>query len=373
MITDPHQPQPGTTARAGRTSSPWDHWSWLLGVVWVVFLGIPLAALVVADNALGWRALGIAGLVLFALVYAWGMYRVDHQRDRTHVPRVGRQHLAVMLLLLGLEAPIIGLDVIGMLPFAVILAVLSLPLRHGVLVWVACLLVAVLVPVLTDQVGALILAGVLVPAGAFVLLMRQIQDRDTWYRALADEQRITQERDRVARDVHDVLGHSLTVVTVKLELAERLIDLDPERAKAELDAARSMTRQSLAEIRATIAGLRVTRLAEEVEHSRSALTDAGITAALPDDPEVVDPRHRLVLAWAVREIVTNVVRHSGATQCSVEWGADWLTVTDNGIGMRGHREGNGIRGLRERVRGAGGALDIAGGTGEVGTCVRVTL
>lgn len=373
MSADPQELPPDTAARAGRTASPWDHWSWLLGVVWVVFLGIPLAALVVADKALGWRALGMAGLVLFALAYAWGMYRVDHQRDPARVPRVGRQHLAVMLLLLGLVAPIIGLDAIGMLPFAVILAVLSLPLRHGVLVWAACLLVAVLVPVLTDQLGALFLAGILVPAGAFVLLMRQIQDRDTWYRALADDQRLTQERDRVARDVHDVLGHSLTVVTVKLELAERLIDLDPERAKVELEAARSMTRQSLAEIRATVAGLRVTRLAEEMEHSRSALIDAGITATLPDDPELVDPRHRLVLAWALREIVTNVVRHSGAAQCSVEWGPDWLTVSDNGSGMRGHREGNGIRGLRERIRGAGGSLDIATGAEGIGTCVRVTL
>ena len=84
------------------------------------------------------------------------------------------------------------------------------------------------------------------------------------HRALTDHLAVTTERERVARDVHDVLGHSLTVITVKAELAERLVDTDPERAKAELAQIRDLTRQSLAEIRATVGGLRVARLTDQI-------------------------------------------------------------------------------------------------------------
>src|SRR5690606_543184 len=127
-----------------------------------------------------------------------------------------------------------------------------------------------------------------------------------------------EERERVARDVHDVLGHSLTVVSVKAELAERLVDVDPARARAELVEIQSLTREALAEIRATVSGLRVARLGDELVAARTALTGAGIEADLPENPDVVDPRHRIVVAWVLREAVTNVVRHSGATRCTVE-------------------------------------------------------
>src|SRR5699024_335334 len=132
------------------------------------------------------------------------------------------------------------------------------------------------------------------------------------------------ERERVARDVHDVLGHSLTVITMKSQLAERLIDADPEAAKAELAQIQSMTRESLAEIRATVAGLRVT--------PAGPVREAGLAAGVPADAEAVDPRHRLVLAWVLREAITNVVRHSRATRCTVTLAPHGLVVRDDGVG-----------------------------------------
>ncbi|UUZ45859.1 histidine kinase [Janibacter limosus] len=124
----------------------------------------------------------------------------------------------------------------------------------------------------------------------------------------------------MARDVHDVVGHSLTVVSLKADSAERLVDIDPERAKGEIAAIRSLTRQSLAEIRATVAGLRITRLADERDAALAALADAGIEASVPDDYDVVDPAHRITVAWALREATTNVIRHSGAQRVDVAWG-----------------------------------------------------
>jgi two-component system sensor histidine kinase DesK len=149
------------------------------------------------------------------------------------------------------------------------------------------------------------------------------------------------------------------------------MDVDPARARAEVEQIHDLSRQALAEVRTTVGGLRVARLVDEVEAARTVLGDAGITADLPGDLDVVDPRHRIVLAWALREAVTNVVRHSGATRCSVTLGPDRLRVEDDGSGVHG-REGNGIRGLRERVTAAGGTLTLRPGeTG--GTVLEVRL
>nr|WP_246297215.1 histidine kinase [Janibacter cremeus] len=212
--------------------------------------------------------------------------------------------------------------------------------------------------------------------GGFGLLLRRITLSDERHQVVQRSLAVTAERDRVARDVHDVLGHSLTVVSLKADLAERLIDIDPERAKGELADIRSLTRQSLAEIRATVSGLRVARLADERESAATALRDAGIEAVLPQDGDIVDPAHRITIAWVLRESVTNVIRHSGAQRVEVAWGPSWLEVTDDGRGLRGRKEGSGLTGLRERVGQAGGRIEvedgIAGGAGP-GTRVRVDL
>ncbi len=188
---------------------------------------------------------------------------------------------------------------------------------------------------------------------------------EDWAR-LQEQLAVTAERDRVARDVHDVLGHSLTVVTVKAQLAERLVEADPERARAELVEVQQLARQALAEIRATVRGLRSTALEDELLVAADALASAGIAADLPDDPEVLDPRHRTTAAWALREAVTNVVRHSGAGHCEVVLAPGAIEVRDDGAGVASAPEGGGLRGLRERAAAGGGSLEVgpgpAGGT-----------
>ena len=126
-----------------------------------------------------------------------------------------------------------------------------------------------------------------------------------------------------------------------------------------LAAIQQLSRQALAEIRATVGGLRVARLDDELEAARSALGGAGIRAELPAGPQDVDPRHRTVLAWVLREAVTNVVRHSDASSCRVELASNVLRVVDDGRGLGNHPVGNGLRGVRERVEAAGGTLRVA--------------
>jgi len=269
---------------------------------------------------------------------------------------------------------LVGETALGMATFIVAFGMFALPLRAGVALMLAAITITAAMPwVLQSFNHAWYVAPVVLTVGVFAGVVRILDGRQAKYRSLTDEIAIAAERDRVSRDVHDVLGHSLTVVTVKAELAERLVDVDPARARVELVEIQSLTRQSLAEIRAIVAGLRVARLTEELESASTALAGAGVQAALPDDPSAVDPRHRIVLAWALREAVTNVIRHSGAGHCRITLGEDWLEVADDGRGMRNTHEGNGLRGLRERVRGAGGSVAVVTPGADGGTTVRVQL
>ena len=161
----------------------------------------------------------------------------------------------------------------------------------------------------------------------------------------------------MARDVHDVLGHSLTALSVKAELAARLIDIDPARAKDELESIQATARQALAEVRATVGGLRAGNLEAELAAAPRVLADAGTSTRVVGEVADTDPRHRALLAWVLRESVTNVVRHARAESVVIELGPRGIAVTDDGCGRTGP-EGNGLRGLRERVGGAGGTLDV---------------
>jgi two-component system sensor histidine kinase DesK len=167
---------------------------------------------------------------------------------------------------------------------------------------------------------------------------------------------VRQERSRVARDMHDILGHSLTVITVKAELAGRLLEDDPARAATEIAEVEDLARGALADVRATIAGYRGVSILSELANAKTALEASGIEATLPASVDVVPAAHRELFGWVVREGVTNVVRHSQATHCVVELGADYVQVTDDGRGAADDGNGSGLAGLSERVAAAGGTM-----------------
>ncbi|MFB7882987.1 sensor histidine kinase [Microbacterium sp. NPDC056057] len=184
---------------------------------------------------------------------------------------------------------------------------------------------------------------------------------------------VERERGRVARDIHDILGHSLTVVTVKAELASRLVDVDPQRAKAEMAEVESLARGALADVRATVAGVRSVNVSGELAAAKAALAAAGIAAELPSSTDAVPPGRRELAGWVVREGVTNVVRHSGASVCRVTLGTHEVEVADDGAGPSGSSAGSsGLNGLRERVEAAGGRL-MVGRSDLGGFSLRVTL
>jgi len=174
------------------------------------------------------------------------------------------------------------------------------------------------------------------------------------------------ERERIARDLHDLLGHTLSVIALKSELASKLADRDPARATDEIREVERVSRDALAEVRAAVEGYKRRGFSGEIREARLVLASAGVRL----DVEVGDipllPRQETVLALALRESVTNVVRHARASVCRVVLGLEHgdvvLTVQDDGSGGL-PREGNGLAGMRERVTGAGGALNIEAANG----------
>jgi two-component system, NarL family, sensor histidine kinase DesK len=167
------------------------------------------------------------------------------------------------------------------------------------------------------------------------------------------------ERERIARDLHDVLGHTLSLITLKSELAGKLIDRDPAQAKTEIRDVEQTARQALAEVRQAIGGYRSKGLTAEIKQAKSTLETAGVKVHLQSSPIALPATQESVLALSLREAVTNVVRHAEASHCRVRLervnGHCHLEVEDNGRG--GHQiEGNGLRGMRERVEALGGRL-----------------
>jgi two-component system, NarL family, sensor histidine kinase DesK len=169
------------------------------------------------------------------------------------------------------------------------------------------------------------------------------------------------ERERIARDLHDLLGHTLSVVVLKSELAGRLFDNDPARARAEIGEVESISRQALQQVREAVSGFRMQGLQAEIDSAQKSLAAAGVTLTCVNPPPKLGAAAESVLALILREAATNVLRHARATECWLDFssgpeGAD-LVVTDNGRGGI-REEGNGLRGMRERVQMLGGSFRL---------------
>lgn len=180
---------------------------------------------------------------------------------------------------------------------------------------------------------------------------------------------VVEERARFSRDLHDVLGHSLTVVAMKSELAARLVDVDPARAKTEMQDVERLSREALQGLRRAVSGYREADLDAELVSARAALEAAAIDAALPTDGDAAADDVRSLFAWVLREGVTNVVRHAAASRVRVALTRTALTIEDDGTGLldpdaASATPGNGLRGLRERADAVGATLTT--GTSDLG-------
>ncbi|WP_229051243.1 sensor histidine kinase [Aeromicrobium sp. Leaf350] len=350
-------------------------WVRLVGAgIWLVFLTEPVQVLLAHDGI--WGGVGVAAVVVFVAAYVVGLLGVQraHERREYLLPAL---LVAAMLMLTALTIPGAGDESLVLLVFVVALAAASLPARWAVVVTVALVLVAAVSGRTVDGWDAhgndfaIILA-----AGAVWSFRLALQRQRQLARAEQDlaELAIEEERTRIARDLHDILGHSLTVISVKSELAGRLLATDPERAQSELADVQRLARDALADVRSTTSGLQALSLPREIAAARSALTSAGIHPHLPTVAEVVPSQWRELYAWVLRESVTNVVRHSGARACWVEVDERSMRVWDDGRGTGAATAGGtGLEGLRYRTRRVGAVLHTGPGPDGAGFAVEVVV
>jgi two-component system sensor histidine kinase DesK len=269
--------------------------------------------------------------------------------------------------------PLIGADVVWVWPLiAAMLGFCWLPARPVALLAAALVAAQVVVAAVAGfgdgfAFAPLVTASVVLSMFGLthqIVANRALRDANTEIARLA----IADERTRFSRDLHDILGHSLTVVAVKSELAGRLVELDPGKAIAEIRDIELLARQALADLRSAVSSYRELSLGGELASARTALAAANIEAHVPLDADTVDPELRAVLGWVVREGVTNVIRHSRAKSCWIELRHDGVTIRDDGVGdgaaKGGTVRGNGLRGLGERVHAA--RLDLAANAGPQG-------
>jgi two-component system sensor histidine kinase DesK len=373
VTTPPEGPAP---PGAGRSGVPADtgirrpgRFGWVFAAVWLYFLYPPLQAAWTSDAALAWRVVGIAALLVFAAGFVWFFARVRYRRGFGRPPVA--QVWAVLcsgLGLLALAAPAAGEEAMTGLIYVGVAAVMTLRARAAFAVVAGLVALVVVLPMVIPGWEAL---GDFLPSlllGCFAAFgISQVIERNAQL-AQAREQlvdlAVTQERERLGRDVHDILGHSLTVITVKTELAGRMLETLPpgpatDRARREVGDVERLAREALADVRATVSGTRQVSLTGELAAARSALAASGIRADLPSGVDVVPARHRELFAWALREGVTNVVRHSGASWCGVQLTADCVEVRDDGRGpVDCQGGGNGLAGLQARAATSGARLEI---------------
>jgi two-component system sensor histidine kinase DesK len=210
------------------------------------------------------------------------------------------------------------------------------------------------------------------------VVIQQCQQRRLTNRLLRAQEEVEQlarvaERERIARDLHDLLGHTLSVIVLKAELASKLFTRDPERAQTEIRDVETISRGALTEVRAAVRGYRMVGIEGELRNARTALEAAGIQLEAAVEPPGLTPAQETVFAMALREGVTNVVRHAHARVCRLTLRQRdrfcELEVTDDGRGGA-VVEGSGLQGMRERVEAIGGAVEC---DGSKGTSLRVRV
>jgi two-component system sensor histidine kinase DesK len=354
-----------------RRAIPGRHAGSVFSLVW---LGFPIAGLATSSPSPLRVALVAVGAASFAAIYLRALWNPFTATTRSIAPPgVALAAIAAALTLADRPSWSLLFVLIGTMTS------LTLPERRAPGPLIACALLAVVIGVLAGDDGyAVTIAATTIGIGILMMgFARLVRSNEELLEAREELARlaVAEERLRFSRDLHDLLGHSLSVIVLKAELAERLLPADAERAAGHVADVRDVARAALGEVRDAVSGYRQPTLAAELAGARAALAAAGIASQLDEAEIALPPEAEAVLAWAVREGTTNVIRHSGAASCRIavspgpaEASAE---IVDDGHGSAGG-SGHGLDGLRERVEHLAGRLE-AGTAPDGGFRLRVTV
>jgi two-component system, NarL family, sensor histidine kinase DesK len=352
---------PTVTSSAPVQKSGWSRWGYL------IFLAFILIGPVFEADRAAWRwGLDVAVIVISVGLYVWGELGSPHRLAPAGwamlalavvVTPFGSSAISVLPIYAGAAVSAVGdrgevIRKLAVVSLVTVAAIFSSPIPMPFRLFLAVSLIMVW----------------LVGLGAHeeAALMRR-SDALAAESARARHLATVTERERIARDLHDVAGQALTAIIVRSQLVQRTCGDDPERARAEAAAMEATARDLLSGIRATVSGWQQFSLVDELDEARKALEASGVTVDVKGEWRIsLAPSQETVFALALREATTNVVRHAGARRCSLELQREdsvvRLVVSDDGSGISAP-EGSGLRGMRERASAAGGSVMIREGDG----------
>lgn len=339
---------------------------WLIFIL--VFQGIALYRFAQA-NQWGHFSLGITLLVSFIGIYLhaflWLTPSTIHQPLRRTLISCGLLVAIAVAMSWLFHSP-----ALGAMPYILAVWVYRTRIREGVL---GVVIGNALLLLLAGFSGQLILSANIAVVSIAMLTQRISIEKSESLVAVSHDLDLSQQREDIARNVHDTVGHYLTATHVKAQLVAKLIERDPTRAATETDEIITLTRRALSEVRGAVEGLSAPELSVELARARTVLSDANIAFTCPKEVDLValPPATAELFAWVLRETITNIIRHSGATQVQLTMTPTALTVVDNGVGVGGAQPGLGLRSITHRVRSAGGRLDIIDNS--PGTIVKAQL
>ncbi len=348
-----------STTECRRT--PW--WAWAAPVWGLLWLALPSVDLSLSDPTIWQSVLAGAGVIAFG-----GLFLQVVMTERpVIVPLAAMLAISVTLTLAAIDSFAL------MFVYAASAAAVRLSGRDALLAVAGVTAVAAAALALTDPESALFwgITGTVFATGTLWFLIGGILRSNAALREaraeLADLA-VAEERLRFARDMHDLLGHDLSLIALKAELAGKLLPARVDDAAAEVADIRSLSRTALTQVREAVDGYRRPTLPGELAGARIALEAAGIELHVDGAGETLDPDTESVLAWAVREGATNIIRHSGASRAEITVtageAATELEISDDGRGAPGTNgdrepEGHGLAGLIERAHAVGGTVEAA--------------
>ncbi|MFE6473843.1 MULTISPECIES: sensor histidine kinase [Streptomyces] len=307
--------------------------------------------------------LGGLGLLAFNTLYIYVAMRSFHPKLRTS-PSTRLALLAMALLTCALSLAFGGTWLLFFLLLGLSAGAALRGRRLARRGWTLAALAGVVGGIKDGWSGLNIAYGTLLSTMVTAAIL-SLSDAVRQLRAAREElaaRAVAEERLRFSRDLHDLLGHTLSVIVVKSEAARRLAPRDLDAALTQITDIEAVGRQALTEVREAVTGYREGSLGTELDRARSALSAADVEPVVHRSGPPLPPQAEALLGWVLREAVTNVVRHSGASRCeiAVSGGTERvrLTVRDDGTGPNRAPQGpgTGLTGLTERLATAGGSL-----------------
>lgn len=331
----------------------WNRFGWWVSGVWILFLIFPILELVQGEHPIAIRVIGLGLVVVYAASYLRGYARFSWTVGfGGSTQREALVYFGIMAVILLLGIPVLEAGALGLMPFISSYSAFLLTRRIMVATYAVVTLLCFALPLLYGVfLPMLFLIGLNLVLMVVYFVTISAIERSVAAEQLKTDYLVVSEQERMARDVHDGVGHSLTALNLKAQLALRLLDEgDYARARAEVEQLSALAVTALDSVRTTVHGMTRHDLAGELRELSAVCADSGISFTVVGQAEAIPPALRSHVAWIVREAMTNVLRHAHASGVWVSLGATAISIDDDGDGIQDGTEGHGIRGMRERAR-----------------------